>query len=122
MRNHVLFVLCAVVGALTSAPAAAQIVTEPAALSVSVPQHETEARTVTLTNVGDKALAFCLSFDRPLQRAVGASDSASGSGTGGGLRLSPKALGSRGGTVPCGPYGDTFARIDENEGPGFWLP
>jgi hypothetical protein len=86
---------------LGGAPVWAQISVAPQGLSVSVPQHGAEVRTVTLTNVGDEALAFCLSFDRPLQRMEGT------------LSLASDAAGG----AACGPYGDAFTRIDEEDLP-----
>ncbi len=80
---------------LVSAPAQAQLVVEPAALSVTVPQYETETRAITLTNTGSEALSFCLNFDRPLQRVEGMA------------RLA-------GGSAPCGNYGEVLYRLDED--------
>ncbi len=101
---------------LVSASAYAQLTAEPASLSVSLPQYGTVTETLTLTNTGSATLAFCLSFERPLQPAT--------DGPPGTLRLSPDALGSRGGTEACGPYGEAFARLDQTDlpGPAGWSP
>ncbi len=87
--------------ALGCSAAYAQLAVEPSALSAAVPQGETATRTVTLTNTGSKALAFCLNFDRPLQRAEGLA------------RLSDSALGSA-----CGAYGEVLLSIDRSGLPG----
>ncbi|MEP0548483.1 MAG: T9SS type A sorting domain-containing protein [Rhodothermales bacterium] len=82
-------------------PARAQLAVEPSSLAVTVPQGETETRTMTLTNSGSEALAFCLSFDRPLQRTAGIS------------RLSEGAFGSA-----CGTYGEVLFLVDRDDLPG----
>jgi hypothetical protein len=84
-----------VLGVGTSARA--QLVAEPSSFTVAVEQHETATRTLALTNTGSESLAFCLSFDRPLQR------------TGGSARISEQALGGA-----CGPYGEVLALVDES--------
>src|SRR5690606_20774781 len=93
---------------LGGTPALAQLIVEPQSVAVSVAQYGAETRTVTLTNNSTETLAFCLSFARPLQRR------------GGRLRLADTVVG----TEPCGHYGDTLDRIDEDEieGPGGWSP
>ena len=93
---------------LGGTPALAQLIVEPQSVAVSVAQYGAETRTVTLTNNSTETLAFCLSFARPLQRS------------GGRLRLADTVVG----TEPCGHYGDTLDRIDEDEieGPGGWSP
>jgi hypothetical protein len=93
--------------ALGSSAAYAQLAVEPSALSAAVPQGETATRTVTLTNTGSETLAFCLSFDRPLQRAEGSA------------RLSDRALGSA-----CGDYGEVLALVTDEIIPdqGSWDP
>ncbi len=93
-------------GGLSNVPAWAQLVIEPPDLSVVVPRGAEEARTVTMTNTGSEALAFCLSFDRPLQRA-------------GELRL----IGTLGGgSTPCGTYGEVLGLIAAEAVPGNWDP
>ncbi len=84
-----------------SKPAQAQLVMEPEALSVTLPQGETEARTVTLRNTGSEPLAFCVNFDRPLQRAVGA------------VQLANEALGGA-----CGTYGEVLFLVNRSGLPG----
>src|SRR5690554_6752278 len=95
--------------ALGSAPVRAQLTVEPESLHVVAEQHATETRTVRtvrLTNTGNAALTFCLSFDRPLQRFSGS------------LRLSDDALGEA-----CGPYGEVLALVDREAVPAtFWDP
>ena len=86
--------------ALLGGTARAQLATDPAGLSVTVPQHETATRTVTLTNTSDAPLAFCVTFDRPLQRVAGQT------------RLASAAAG---GGAPCGPYGEVLHRYDEED-------
>ncbi len=92
---------------LSTAPAWAQITLEPQSVSVTVEQHVTETHIVTLTNAGVEPLAFCLTFDRPLQRASGA------------LRL---AEGAGGGGEPCGEYGEVLYRYDEDDFGAGWDP
>ena len=84
-----------------SVPAQAQLVVEPSNLTATVPQEETATQTVTLRNDGTEPLSFCLSFDRPLQRAAGVA------------RLSPDALGSA-----CGAYGEVLFLVDRDGLPG----
>jgi hypothetical protein len=48
-------------------PARAQLVISPGAFSVTLPQGHEEARVLTITNDTDAAVAFCITFDRPLQ-------------------------------------------------------
>ena len=98
-------------GAFALGPQAqAQLVVEPEALSVSVPRFETATETVVLTNAGSEPLAFCLSFDRPLQRPEV---------EGAALRLSETAVG---GGAPCGHYGAVLARFDEGDFGAGWGP
>jgi hypothetical protein len=92
---------------LTSNPARAQVTVEPQSLSVTVPQHESETRTVTLTNAGGETVSFCLSFERPLQQTAGE------------LRL---AEGTLGGEEACGGYGEVLALIDRDDVPEIWDP
>ena len=84
---------------LGGTPVQAQLVVEPQSLSVELPQYETKMRTVTLSNTGSETHAFCLSFDRSLQR----NDS--------GLRLSEQA----GAAAACGEYGEILYRYDEDD-------
>ncbi len=83
------------------------MVIEPQSLSVTVPQYETETRTVTLTNAGAEPLTFCVSFERPLQRAEGEA------------RLTESAVG---GAAPCGDYGEVLYYFDEDDFGAGWGP
>ena len=82
--------------ALSAAPARAQLVVEPGALAVMLEQGEEAVRTVALTNAGDEAVAFCLSFNRPLQRDEAV------------VRLSESAMGG-----VCGPLGEVLLYLDQ---------
>ena len=91
---------------LSNSSVRAQLTVEPQSVSVTVEQYETAARTVTLTNAGSQALAFCVSFDRPLQRAKGES------------RLAESAAGG----APCGDYGEVLHYFDEEDFGAGWGP
>lgn len=94
---------------LVPAAAVAQVSVSPASFTASVPQHQRAERVLTVMNEGSEPLAFCLSFDRPLEEVSGA------------LRLAADAVG---GSEPCPPYGEVFARIDREDipGPASWDP
>ena len=97
------FLLCIVLGGST--PARAQLTVEPSSLSVTVPQGETTAETVTLRNTGAEPLGFCLNFDRPLQRADAT------------LRLSETTVGSA-----CGPLGEILGEVTGQSAGIGWDP
>lgn len=78
-----------------SVSAHAQLVAEPTALIVTVPQEEELERTVTLTNTGSETVSFCLDFERPLQRK-------------GKLRLSKRAAGAA-----CGLFGEILYEVSD---------
>jgi len=85
-----------VAGALTLASASnAQISVAPESVRVVLPQHQELAVGLVLANGGAASLAYCLDFDRPLQRA----------GDGG--------LGA-----DCGEPGELLATFDTSDYPG----
>jgi hypothetical protein len=96
----------------SAVPVLAQLNVVPEALSVAVAQHETVERTVVLTNTRNEPLAFCLSFDRPLQRSPQHMN--------GSARLT-NAAGALAG-APCGDYGEVLARLDEGNLGFGWSP
>ncbi len=99
---------CVLLGALLlwgGVPVRAQLVAQPESLAVALAPGDSAVQVVTLTNAGTDSLAFCLSFERPLQR------------TGGGLRLSHAAAGGA-----CGPLGEVLYYIDEEDFGAGWSP
>ncbi len=92
---------------LSAVPAWAQLVIEPQSIEVMVPQEETVTQTVTLTNAGAEPLTFCVSFERPLQRAEGETRLVEGAASGG---------------TPCGEYGEVLHYFDEEDFGAGWGP
>ncbi len=92
---------CLLLGALLlwgGVPVRAQLVASPESLAVALAPGDSAEHVVTLTNAGSDSLAFCLSFERPLQR------------TGGGLHLGHAAAGGA-----CGPLGEVLYYVDEED-------
>ena len=93
---------------LGSASVQAQLVAEPESLEVQLQRESLAERTVTLTNTGSEAVAYCLSFDRPLQRQAS-----------GHTRLAPAAL-ARSGGAPCGEVGELLILVDQESAQIGW--
>ena len=112
MKNALLAGLALVAGlaggaVMLASPASAQITVAPQSLSVTVPQHAAATETVTVTNAGSTSVAFCVSFERPLERNAGVS------------RLE---TGTLGGDEVCGDYGAVLALIDRDDVQDSWDP